>query len=289
MNISAASREYLQRFQNDGYFIIRDVLSPECLEAARREILTLVDEFAARLMARGVISEPLRDEPFDTRLYKLCADHLDMAPTQFRAELHREGFFDVFFNPVLLDLVEMIVGPEVRLYPNYTVRPKLPDWEKARVPWHQDGGLTAEFYHLDAREKESVGIMRMANVWAPLVPATVRNGCMQFIPGTHLLGVVPHEKKDHYDGEIVAEHLEPHLQHAIPIELNPGDVVVFHNLLFHQGLPNRSKAIRWSMDWRYQDASQSTLRAEKGHLARSLKNPALTVRSPGQWASLNLT
>jgi ectoine hydroxylase-related dioxygenase (phytanoyl-CoA dioxygenase family) len=128
-------------------------------------------------------------------------------------------------------------------------------------------------------------MLRMVNVWTPLVPARVENGCMQFIPGTHKLGAVPHEQREHYL-EIKREHLEPRLSQAVSIEMDPGDIVLFHNMLFHQGLPNRSKTIRWSLDWRYQDATQPTLRKENGHIARSQKHPERAVKSAEEWGGL---
>lgn len=128
----------------------------------------------------------------------------------------------------------------------------------------------------------------MVNVWSPLVPVNVENGCMQFIPGTHELGTVPHVQREHYL-EIAEEYLEPRLGQAVDITMNPGDVVLFHNLLFHQGLPNHSDTIRWSVDWRYQDATQSTLRGAQGHIARSRLHPELEVGSPEEWACLSFS
>ena len=91
---------------------------------------------------------------------------------------------------------------------------------------------------------------------------------MQFVPGTHKLGVVPHEQQRHYL-EIAPDHLKPRLGEAASIEVDPGDVVLFHNLLFHCGMPNNSREVRWSMDWRYQDATQPTMRPQEGHCTRS--------------------
>ena len=39
---------------------------------------------------------------------------------------------------------------------------------------------------------------------------------MQFIPGTHRLGIVPHEKREYYL-EISAEVLEPRLSQAVAL------------------------------------------------------------------------
>ena len=124
----------------------------------------------------------------------------------------------------------------------------------------------------------------MVNVWAPLVPATVENGCMQFIPGTHRLGVVAHEKRQFYL-EIAQDELDVRLDQAVDIVTDPGDVVLFHNLMFHSGLPNTTSRVRWSMDWRYQDATQSTMRQQVGHLARSLEQSEEVVSSREDWAS----
>lgn len=279
-----AETSLLQSFNEDGYVILRGLLEPEVLRGARDEMAGLVDELVSRWITAGKIRKAWKEEPFETRLFRVVENCLQDAPNQFREELHRPGLFPVFFHPRVLDAVEKFLGNEIRLYPNYTARPKIPEWEGTQVLWHQDGGYTE---HLTGgSEGAAVKTMRMINVWAPLVPANVANGCMQFIPGTHKLGIVPHVPKKHYL-EVASEFLAPRINQAVNIELDPGDVVLFHNLLFHQGLPNQTKKIRWSLDWRYQDATQSTLRKENGHIARSRSHPELAVQNAVQWASLS--
>lgn len=262
-------------FDEHGYVVLRSLLEPDVLAQARGAMEELVDREAEKLVRAGLITNTFQDAPFETRMKLLYADHPDKAPTYYRTELHLAGLYPLFFHPRLLDVVEAMLGPEIRLYPNYTARPKLPDHEATRVLWHQDGGYTGE----GAQD------LRMVNVWASLVPATVDNGCMQFVPGTHKLGMVAHEQRERYL-EIAEAELAPRLKDAVNIEMNPGDVVLFNNLLFHQGLPNRSSSIRWSLDWRYQDATQPTLRDEHGHIARSRRKPSSVVQSAEQWASL---
>ena len=269
------------QFDDQGYVILRNLLEPEVLRQVRAEMEGLVDRCAEKLMAAGKVQDLMRLEPFETRLARLYETCIEDAPKSFRPELHLEGLFGLFFHPGLLDTVESFLGGEIRLYPNYTVRPKLPDHEATRVLWHQDGGYT------EAGGAEGpVETLRMVNIWTPLVPAREENGCMQFIPGTHRLGVVPHERRQYYL-EIAADQLQPRAGQAVSIEVDPGDIVLFHNLLFHHGLPNRAKTVRWSLDWRYQDATQPTMRATKGHIARSRSNPAQAVKSAKEWASLS--
>lgn len=276
----SSSREQLEQ---EGYVILRHVIGAEVVEAARAEVDKLVDRAAEELMKAGKVKHPFRDTSFETRIFRLYEHCLGLAPKSFRPELHLPGFYAYFFHPQLLDLVEEMLGGEVRLYPNYTLRPKLPNWEGTRIWWHQDGGYTKYVNGQGDLENGAVDDLRMINVWSPLVPAREENGCMQFVPGTHKLGVVPHVSRRYYL-EIIDPTYTPRFEKAVSIELDPGDVVLFSNLLFHQGLPNRSSTVRWNLDWRYHDARQPTLRKEQGHIARSRSNPTRAVRSAEEWA-----
>ncbi len=273
--IDAAART---QFDEQGYLILRNFLSPATLEQAHTAIDTLVNEHADALVAASKRTDRLEAAPFATRLLELYAENMADAPVLFRSQLHLAGLYPLFFDPALLDVVATVLGEEIRLYPNYSVRPKYPDMAATEVLWHQDGGYT----------EGDVADLRMLNVWTPFVPARVANGCMQFIPGTHKLGPVPHERRQYYL-EIAPAIVAEHQARAINVELDPGDLVLFHNLLFHRGLPNHSAQIRWSADWRYQDATQPTLRKENGHLARSRQQPTAAVQSAEAWAQLSFT
>jgi phytanoyl-CoA hydroxylase len=196
--MTSETEAWQAQFEAEGYAVLHRFLEQGTVQVAREALATLVDRHAERLLAEGKILHLFSEEPFETRFYRLYEDHLDAAPLNFRRELHLAGLFGIFFHPGLLDRVETILGPEIRLYPNYTARPKLPEWKGTEVLWHQDGGYTGE----------GAETLRMVNAWTPLVPTTVENGCMEFIPGTHRLGVVPHEVKQYYL-EITQEHLAP--------------------------------------------------------------------------------
>ncbi len=268
-------KSIIKSFNQQGFAILHGVLASACIEAVKRECEKLVDELATKLLALGRISDTYDDEPFEMRLIRLYENHPSETPTIFRRELHLRGFFELFAHPRLLTIAQAILGPEIRLYPNYSVRPKLPENRRTEVLWHQDAGYTSA----------EADILRMVNVWLPLVPVNVENGCMEFVPGSHRGGVVPHEKDEYYL-RIHDDHIQPVVAQAVTIEINPGDVVIFSNLLFHRGLPNRSNHVRWSVDFRYQDATQPTLRNTQGHLLCSKKHPSNVVRDAVHWAEL---
>merc|ERR1712224_28751 len=61
------------------------------------------------------------------------------------------------------------------------------------------------------------------------------------------------------------------LNRHVSIKCNPGEIVLFNNLIIHRGGINNSKKIRWSLDWRYQDTYRPTLRQLNGHTLFSKK------------------
>jgi hypothetical protein len=272
----------VNEFHQQGFAILKGFIEPEIIDKVRTAVQDIADDHIRSLLAADKINNSYQQEPFETRLISVYHECSDDIPTTFRSELHHPGMFGLFFHSGLLDIVEQIIGPEVRLFPNYSVRPKLPDNEATLVLWHQDAGYTQEL-----NSDSQVGESRMVNLWTPLVPATAENGCMQFIPRTHKLGVVPHVRKNKFYLQIEDDHLQNYLSQAIDIPLEPGDVVLFSNLLFHRGLPNSSHSIRWSCDWRYQDSRQPTLRSEDGHIARSRANSEATVRNADHWSRLS--
>ena len=265
----------LKDFSENGFSILHGILEPAVLNTVQHECEALVAELAAQRHARGKLINTHPDAPFETRLILLYENYQDETPTIFRPELHREGFFGVFAHPALLELARVILGQEIRLYPNYSVRPKLPENKRTEVLWHQDAGYTSK----------EADVLRMMNVWTPLVPVNVENGCMEFIPGSHKWGVVPHEKDEYYL-RIQDDYIKPVEADAVRIEIAPGDVVIFSNLLFHRGLPNRAAHIRWSLDFRYQDARQPTLRTTHGHLLSSEIAADAVVKNAKAWAEL---
>jgi len=269
-------KKIIESFHNQGFAIVHDVLEDSCLEDLKRDCEILVNQLARRRLEEGKLTDLFTDSPFDIRLIHLFENSPDEVPTIFRSELHLEGFYTLFAHPRLLEIANQILGPEIRIYPNYSVRPKLPENKRTEVPWHQDAGYTSG----------NSDILRMMNVWTPLVPVNRRNGCMEFVPESHRNGVVQHNKDQHYL-RIQNDALSPLIKRAIPIEINPKDVVIFSNLLFHRGLPNKSNHVRWSIDFRYQDATQPTLRSTVGHLLRSKISPEKAVRDATHWASLS--
>ncbi len=79
--------------------------------------------------------------------------------------------------------------------------------------------------------------------------ATLENGCLQMIPGSHLWGPTPHVHESLANCHIRAEDLR--LDTAIPLPMNAGDTVIFNGLLHHFSAFNRSNHRRRALQFHF--------------------------------------
>lgn len=280
---------FIKQYESDGYVILKQFLPSELVAGMKQAVDQIVDTLAQQRMEAGELSDRYEDTPFETRYLKVFEDAPEKAPVQFVDELHVDAFYDMMSYPPLLDLAESVLGGEIRLAPGYFVRPKAFPDHRFQSLWHQD----AAYLYLgnQGHPREAFDRIRTMNVWTPLVPVNQNNGCMQFIPGTHTDGMAEHVPLPPHDYlEIDRTRLDPalHSGRVVDVVLDPGDIVLFNTLLFHQGQDNHSGQVRWSVDFRFQDARQSTLIDLQGHLLCSQVTPEKTVRSRCHWRSLSV-
>ena len=212
----------------------------------------------------------------------------------------------------------------IRIFPNYSLRPKTKS-ALHEVTWHQDSGLRADGGPSTAPIEQRVdafGLGRVVNCWTPLVPATIQNGAMKFIRGSQHRGILEHVFLGAYDGstasgerlpstsdvdttqvaggaqtvpagsyktgvrqDLISDDIESG-KNVVDVECEPGDVVLFSNILVHRGGINSTDKIRWSLDWRFQDSSKSTYREEHGHVVDARTEKVENVCRDGvEWES----
>jgi ectoine hydroxylase-related dioxygenase (phytanoyl-CoA dioxygenase family) len=187
-------------------------------------------------------------------------------------------------NPALLDAVEAFIGPEIYSNPVQHIRIKPPasvlaagqpyDGLVSRTAWHQDNGVI-----LPEADQSTI-----LTVWVPLTPATVENGCLRVVPGSHRLGLESHCPKEAM-GVSIPERLVP-LDRARALPMDPGSVLFLTQRTMHASLDNRTAdQVRVSCDLRYQPIGQPTGRpAFPGFVARSRAHPEQALRDPAAWA-----
>lgn len=114
----------------------------------------------------------------------------------------------------------------------------------ATTPWHQDEAYWSPEFEVEA-----------LSVWMPLQPATLENGCMQFIPGTHKWDVKPHHSINHdprIHGLEIDEDVPVDYSNATPCPLPAGGCTLHLGRTMHYTGPNQSDVPRRALIIAYQ-------------------------------------
>jgi hypothetical protein len=279
---------------------LEDVLDPAAdLQPLVDDYAATLDGLAAEWRERGYIRSTYADLPFGQRFERVATEagaagvdwmqpfdlSLPLGNVQADSPIHLSAaVFGLLSNPKLLDVVEVLVGPEILLNPIHHVRLK-PREElvteamrgglTSRTAWHQDQGVALP--EADATE--------LITVWLPITAATVENGCLCVIPGSHRAGLATHCPGVNTDRQLrIPDKLLAGAPRPVP--MRPGSVLILHRLTEHSSLANRSDGIRWSFDLRYQPVGQPTGRPVfPSFVVRSRSDPARAVTDWRDWAA----
>jgi phytanoyl-CoA hydroxylase len=289
----------LEHFSREGYFLAEGLLDPHTdLEPLKQEYSALLDRLAEEWHKEGKVSSTYSCLSFSERVSKFtsegqdCSRYFDIVlPSNATADtpIHLgPAIFQLLRNPRLLDVLEQLIGEEIYCNPVQHIRIKPPERAipqgmlnglNAAVGWHQDMGV------VNPEADETT----MISVWLAVLDATVDNGCLQVVPGSHRGDLAVHcnygEGKKRYFQVNIPDQLVP-ANHR-PIPMKAGDALFFHKKLMHSSLPNKTDGIRWSFDLRYNPVGQPTGREWlPGFVARSKSHPEMELKDPAKWADL---
>lgn len=201
--------------------------------------------------------------------------------------------FDLERNPRILDAVEELIGPEIWVSPAYHVNMKLgtrhlqtiqraeSDARDAGLklppvvqtgPFNQDFQMGETHWHMDAYPGQGHEFEHQYIIaWVPVTTATVENGALMVLPGSHLDGYCdfPDKREDE----------------AIALETEPGDIVIMDGKLFHKSTPNRTQnTYRLAFNMRYAPIGYRCGRCFlPGFVGRSRKKPDSELHDAELW------
>ena len=236
------SSEQMDQWENDGYLLLKGVVSESAINGVRDSFASVVDGIIRELKEDRIIKDEGSELPFETRLLQVAGEHANGFGRSWRNQVATPEIFDLHHAPLLVDAIGQLTGTDVIGHPVFNARPKLPGQQLTVVPWHQDSG-----YFGTVSESSLI-----PTVWIPLVPVDESNGCLQVVAGSHQLGVVNHhtEEREGKFLEVIDELIDTSRIVTCPMAL--GDALVFHNLTLHRSLPHTtSEIIRWAIDIRY--------------------------------------
>lgn len=264
--------EQISFYREHNYLHARGVIPEELLQLAEKILRRWVDETIEQWVQQGLLSDRFADLVFHHRLVKAWNEA--GRPKYLRSprrDLVSMEMFDFMRHPVFLDLAEDLLGnPEILAHGIFNARPKLPDQLWTDTPWHQDAQ-----YYTDAANTHVI------SMWMPLKKVTEYNSCMQVAPGFFQDRLL--EAYDDVSGFIGLSKQDAAKLKPVSVEMEPGDLLCFTQLMPHRALPNQSDAVRWSMDVRYEALPTATESGSiQGFTARSEANPD-AVDTYEQW------
>jgi ectoine hydroxylase-related dioxygenase (phytanoyl-CoA dioxygenase family) len=239
----------LEFFDTEGYLVVDKLFDDSELQPVIDDISNEIDRLANILMAKGELSQSYSDKDFTTRLTAITTETDEVLTPILSGKLATPGIFSLLTNVKLLDAMESLLGSEIIAASAYRLRPKLPKWDDAVVPWHQDSAFFEPYCDSSL----------IVTVWIPLVDATAERGCLQVIPRQHKGGIVPHHLPSGLHGgllQIKSNNFSD--DDIVTVPVPKGGALLLTNRTPHRSIENVSDVIRWSMDLRYQSATLPT-------------------------------
>jgi phytanoyl-CoA hydroxylase len=201
-------------FQENGFLVLENALSESEVSALNQETAQICR--GNRGEVRGIEPNLAGTDEEIMRQY-LCI-HFPHKVSQI--------MYDTLSHPKTVDVLTQVIGSNVKCMQSMLF---IKASGKPGQAWHQDE------YYIPTRDRSLLG------AWIALDDATVENGCLWVIPGSHRRGVLypQHQQRDsRFDcsGEAV---FFPYSDHdAVPVEVKRGSIVFFNGYLLHRSLPN---------------------------------------------------
>jgi phytanoyl-CoA hydroxylase len=156
--------------------------------------------------------------------------------------LHRDGIFHDFATRTdVVDLVAELISPDIDCFLSQFIFKNPGAWGQ---PWHQDS-----FYFPFEPARPIVG------VWLAVTQATLENGCLHVLPGSHVEHVHEHIR-DRRPGAMQGymEIVDHDMHESVPVLMEPGDLLVFDSHLMHRSTDNVANVLRAAMVYHYATA-----------------------------------
>lgn len=214
-----------QFYTDNGFVVLEQGNSPAEVRALADESVRICrggrGDIPGRLNAPGVTSAPVEASDEDVLRQYLCIHF----PHKM-SDVMREAIA----QPTVVSLLTRVIGPNVKCMQSMLF---IKASGKPGQAWHQDE------YFIPTRDRS------LGAAWVALDDATIENGCLWVIPGSHKHSVIwPQHAHNDRRFDCTGEAMEfPYTDDdAIPVEVKKGSIVFFHGYLLHRSLPNHARS-----------------------------------------------
>ncbi|MDA4123163.1 MAG: phytanoyl-CoA dioxygenase family protein [Thaumarchaeota archaeon] len=217
-----------KKFEKDGFIVVEDLLTPTELRGLKRRVAQIGNG-----KLKHVPEDRFEVEPAVASGKVKAKSGIESLRKINNLTDYDEVFLATAKNPKILDVVEELLGPNIMVFGDqFFVKPAKIGVEK---PYHQDHA----YFFVEPKN--------IVTCWIALEDATVENGCLHFIPGSHRVGLIDHSEKwmvgDREDMQVPESAIDLSKEVAAP--LKSGSASFHHSMILHKSGPNKSPHPRW--------------------------------------------
>ncbi|MFF0225467.1 phytanoyl-CoA dioxygenase family protein [Streptomyces sp. NPDC004629] len=206
------------RFARDGFAVLDGALAPAEVDRLRAETVAICRGERGRVGRAPALEADWDDDAVLRR--HLCVHY----PHKLSALVR-----DTLCHPAVVAALTQVIGPDVKAMQSMLF---IKSEGKPGQAWHQD-----EFF-IPTRDRS------LTAAWIALDDATVENGCLWVLPGSHRPGVLYPDREHHdprYDCTVELYGFPYAEADAVPVEMPAGSVLLFHGYLLHKSPPNSGR------------------------------------------------
>jgi phytanoyl-CoA hydroxylase len=211
--------EAVEFYQENGFLVVEDGFSPEEIENLQLEAAEICRGTRGKVHG-GFNHSP--EESIDEVLQQYLCIHFPHKISELMQNTLAHRSF--------VDTLTKVVSPNVKCMQSMLF---IKSKGKPGQAWHQDE------YYIPTRDRSLTG------GWIALDDATVENGCLWVIPGSHKRGVLwqmyNHDDR-RFDCSQESRGWPFTNDDAVPVEVKAGSIVFFNGYLLHRSLPNFATA-----------------------------------------------
>ena len=224
---TALTSQQVELYQREGWLIIEDFLAPEELRELCCAIGEAVTQMGNTRIAEGGKSNQALDKGINTYYDRVFLQRVNLWKIN-------DTIRKYFQNPDLGKLLCNLAGVDgIRVWHDQTLQKRA--WDNP-TSWHIDDPNWS-FHSPDA-----------ISIWIALDDATIQNGCMYYLPGTHKR--TNYDKKGHFGpnmGALFDEYPEFKEIEPVAAEMKAGSSGFHNGLTAHAAGPNMTPYPRRAM------------------------------------------
>jgi len=227
----------LQFFKENGYLVIQDIISQEDVERYR----LIYNDFLS-----GKINTGKNRADLGAGLGKATGTESItqiMWPSDFV-----EHLTDMPYHANTRQVAKSLLGDDMEMDFDMLIN-KAPHTDTP-TPWHQDAAYWV-----------ALPDTRAVSCWLALDHATVDNGCMWYVPKSHLSALRPHRFAGKEGGALQCDASE---SEGLAIELRPGSCILHDGKTLHYSRGNSTDSQRRALIVNFRPEAMIRLEREKG-------------------------